>query len=409
MKCIRSVIYLFSPSIQRDDDDFRSTDAELSSAPESDSSFSKYFATKKIYINCKQPNCDLSFKRQDAFDRHQHNVHMVAKKYTCTKENCNKKYITKSHLRRHIRCSHEHRLKPLANVKCSIESCQKFFTTAASMKRHYNLVHLAKVPGKRYACDKCNESFRRKNELRYHQFEHNKNFPYTCDKCDRGFLNIRNYRKHCTFHKRTAIKVNSCEFCCKEFVKWSEFQAHKKEHRPSCDLCLKSFSNKRNIKKHMQTHAKTPDQLAAFCCSYQGCGKRFSYMRNLRMHIRNKHDGHTFECDICGTALVTKQKMANHLQWHMTTGNRTAAVQKMTKRKKMLRKMTAASKLTGVVMDTDRQMVQIHVIDESEYNAGTLEAINSNEEVSTVLKCPISNDGNLTIAQIKSKFYQTIL
>lgn len=74
-----------------------------------------------------------------------------------------------------------------------------------------------------------------------------------------------------------------------------------------------------------------------FQCHYENCPKFYNVNRNLQAHIRSKHEGQTFVCNICSRRLSTKQKLKQHLNAHLDPA-----------RAKLLVKKSRASQLAGV-------------------------------------------------------------
>lgn len=102
----------------------------------------------------------------------------------------------------------------------------------------------------------------------------------------------------------------------------------------------------------MASHKETEE---VFACVVENCPKYYLDRRNLEAHVRNRHNGQRFECDLCGTRLVTKQKLRMHLDWHMRHPGKqlVRVVAPRTKpskprKDKGIRKRTIASLLTNV-------------------------------------------------------------
>lgn len=78
----------------------------------------------------------------------------------------------------------------------------------------------------------------------------------------------------------------------------------------SCDHCNKKFSNKDNLRSHMRAH--NSDEVLV--CPYETCHKIYRYKRNLTDHIKRKHEGQLFTCDVCNATCCSKSKIAQHIQ-----------------------------------------------------------------------------------------------
>lgn len=49
-------------------------------------------------------------------------------------------------------------------------------------------------------------------------------------------------------------------------------------------------------------------------CPYETCHKIYRYKRNLTDHVKRKHEGQLFTCDICKATCCSKSKIAQHIQ-----------------------------------------------------------------------------------------------
>ncbi|KAJ6625923.1 Transcription factor IIIA [Pseudolycoriella hygida] len=264
--------------------------------------------SQRNVIHCSHPECNLSFVRRDALDRHEY-AHNGVKKHVC--DICNAKYITQSHLRRHARSAHQIRTED--KVKCEHESCGLEFTNTTSMKRHYKQRHLKE---KLYCCNECDEKFYRKNQLRRHAMQHTGVYPHYCPKCGKGSINLKQHEHHMVGHK-----TYKCTTCGETLSKWSQLMAHRKEKHSKkyeCNVCKQAFSHKSNMESHMKIHSENK---AVFQCDVSGCDKFYFHAKNLRAHVRAKHDpNRTWECHMCHRNLSTKQKLIFHIKLHSVSG-----------------------------------------------------------------------------------------
>lgn len=282
--------------------------------------------------------CQNWFRKRDQLDRHLFQVHtgivsiflvsfrtsskfhIFQKNYTCYFTDCDKAYSNNSHLKRHIKSVHEKKDKEPERFRCLEETCRQLFTSVSNMHRHHKLAHILVKP---YECPECHERFTRKINLKQHSSRHTGIFPYNCQECSRGYVNKRSLEKHQASHSSEYRRSHNCLECSKEFLKWSDLMNHRKlEHaaRFECDFCRKKFFSKHNLKHHFQIH-KPKDDRCVFQCSFENCPKFYFEKRNLQAHIRSKHEGKKFVCDMvgCGRALSTKQKLEQHMKLHRSS------------------------------------------------------------------------------------------
>ena len=110
------------------------------------------------------------------------------KPFNCT--HCDKKFSTKSKLRKHLRY---HNLK---NITYECPICNQIFPKKIDLKRHLEEVHEGK-------CPECNTKFSHVYELINHvQLGHEGKKPHNCSYCDKSFYEKIKLKKHLqTVHK----------------------------------------------------------------------------------------------------------------------------------------------------------------------------------------------------------------
>ena len=105
--------------------------------------------------------CDSIFTgptRKVSLERHLLS-HTREKPYTCTEPNCDKAYHRNSELLRHVRTSHLG-LRPFTCTECS-----RKFQSVTTLNNH-----MASHSDERsYACDKCDKTYKYKQDLAYHE------------------------------------------------------------------------------------------------------------------------------------------------------------------------------------------------------------------------------------------------
>ena len=236
-------------------------------------------------------------------------------------------------------------------------NCNKHFPTVYNMNRHYNQLHLAP---KLYPCLNCPEQFKRKNLLKRHIFVHTGTYPHICTICDKGFVNLKSFHRHKTTHL-AGNSIRSCQDCSEIFNTWTALVNHRRTAHAvyfECDLCSKMFCNKTNIKKHLKLHSTKLEDLVVFQCHYENCPKFYVHARNLKSHIRSKHERRKFCCDYCNSQLETKQKLQQHIKMHIGVQTKTIRKKKPERnpRKDMgTKKVSAIAMLSGLKLDTTTQ------------------------------------------------------
>jgi aspartate carbamoyltransferase regulatory subunit len=236
------------------------------------------------------------------------------------------------------------------------------FMTRDTMVRHLQ-THVNEKP---YECGQCDQKFKRKLQLKQHLFHHTGEFPYKCLNCDKGFTNKRALRHHHTSH---VVKLHRCSSCTKDFTKWSDLVSHRKiEHiaEYQCRVCLKTFYSKKNLQQHVPIH-KPKDEQQVLTCPHERCPKFFFHEKNLRTHIRSKHEGkRKFQCAACDRQLSTKQKLLHHLKLHICSLNnvklprsRRGSTAAKPRCDTGVPKVSNASRLAGVVLSHEAEKLLV--------------------------------------------------
>ncbi|XP_034474520.1 transcription factor IIIA [Drosophila innubila] len=263
--------------------------------------------------NCSISGCEASFKRLDQLDRHEFH-HTGIKKHACTYDGCGKIYSILSHLKRHVRSTHERTVAPQKTIKCSLPECSKLFTSSCNMQRHVREAHESP---REYPCTHCTAKFRQKMKLRRHEItQHTQDYPYRCEKCARGFYQQWQQESHQRSCKLYACSEPTCQL---QFDKWTLYTKHCREtlHGRShhkCDHCDRSYEKPSDLAKHIAAKHTTTIE-SAFPCTEPGCNRTYSYERNLRQHVVTAHSGKRFEClaSGCGRGFSSAQNLSRHL------------------------------------------------------------------------------------------------
>lgn len=215
--------------------------------------------------------CGVNFPLFKLMREHM-NVHF--KKFICNI--CGAGYVNVELLYRH-KLRHK-----VTEVKC--ELCEKTFVTKARLHRHVETVHL-KV--KKNKCQFCDERFEEFNQKLLHMKKvHQMYMELNCTMCNRVFNTPRDYRLHVkNFHLMERTHV--CMICGDAFFSLFLLKKHVVKHTGSrifqCSYCSKSFARKATLREHIRIHEND----RRFLCSF--CPKAFVQKASLKAHLFSTH------------------------------------------------------------------------------------------------------------------------
>ncbi|XP_059612622.1 gastrula zinc finger protein XlCGF7.1-like [Phlebotomus argentipes] len=259
---------------------FEITEIEQNSLPESeDKTFS-----------CSQ--CFKSYGSKKALNRHS-KIHSENASFPCAV--CQKCFKTVSYLRNHMIIHGERRH--------ACEICGKKFIDRSHVKRHIRQMHENKRRVKKdYICQDCGKVLRDKCRYRHHLRVHEEK-TIQCPECPLKFKYQHNLAKHRAVH--SSSKPFECPHCPRKFKSKAVLVNHMRIHDKgsallACDICSMTFQWKRNLRKHMQEHSSAKE-----CVPCPHCCKNL-WQKHLEMHIRKMHR------DLClvdsGPPLVIKKE-----------------------------------------------------------------------------------------------------
>ncbi|XP_076627751.1 uncharacterized protein LOC143344982 [Colletes latitarsis] len=271
--------------------------------------------------------CRKFYERKDKCMVHV-KTHLGIKQYTCIL--CNAKFVCKSDVIKHIRCSHTNP-RPIQCPKCPKRFKSKFY-----LMEHDN-VHKGVRP---YSCTDCGQSYHHKVSLQIHMKSHlppqnlaceycSKIFPYrTRLLCHIGSVHLKNRRNFkCRFcynlysslsvlneHIKTRHATTyTCEVCSKTFKVASKYKAHVLQHsnpKPFvCNICNNRYASKTFLSEHLLKH----EGLRKYIC--QKCGARFAQASHLAAH-RHVHGEKKHACPECGRKFNRRDNMKVHRKRH---------------------------------------------------------------------------------------------
>lgn len=271
--------------------------------------------------------CKKFYERKDKCTVHV-KTHLGIKQYTCIL--CNAKFVCKSDVMKHIRCSHTNP-RPIQCPKCPKRFKSKFYLT-----EHDN-VHKGIRP---YSCTECEQSYHHKVSLQIHRKSHLPPQNLACEYCGKVFpyrtrllshiasvhlKNRRNFRCRFCYNLYSSLSVlnehiktrhattYTCEICSKTFKVASKYKAHVLQHsnpKPFiCNVCNNRYASKAFLNEHLLKH----EGLRKHIC--QKCGATFAQASHLAAH-RHVHGEKTHACPECGRKFNRRDNMKVHRKRH---------------------------------------------------------------------------------------------
>ena len=147
------------------------------------------------------------------------------------------------------------------NTQKTCDICQKHFLNKSSLTRHIKTLHSEnhKEQGhdKSYKCNSCDKEYKTFDGLYIHLRCHNNEYKYICQHCGLQFQYKSMFDSHLAKHSenKKPYKCNKCEKC---FTHISNLSKHTKicgitTKDFSCDICGKRFKTKRYQKVHLNS------------------------------------------------------------------------------------------------------------------------------------------------------------
>ena len=137
------------------------------------------------------------------------------------------------------------------------------------------------LPTTRHSCDLCSKVFPMASRLRDHKLFAHEGITFDCTLCD-----FKGSRPALSRHKR---------------------RVH--DQRYKCDQCEFNGSSLEYLKEHKQSKHLG----IRYNCEHYDCKSAFASLRNLKVHIKEKHEEKTLLCDQCHFTTNTNSILQTHV------------------------------------------------------------------------------------------------
>eukprot|EP00058_Branchiostoma_floridae_P008052 XP_002593540.1 hypothetical protein BRAFLDRAFT_88525 [Branchiostoma floridae] len=190
-------------------------------------------------------------------------------------------------------------------------------------------VHSVDRPHK---CPQCPASFKRKDQLKFHQRIHSGFRPYQCKLCEKTFYHSGSYNEHVKVH--TGTKAHQCRFCSKGFTSRNNMLRHQELHSTEgrykiaykCKECKAKFPSRKMVSLHQkQEHGDKK----CFVCGEMCKGGREGLIEHTRfLHSGEKkrlsdgnnasgsQQGVVYQCTMCESVFDVRADLVEHVKTH---------------------------------------------------------------------------------------------
>lgn len=206
-------------------------------------------------------------------------------KFEC--DRCNKVFVRKNHLKRHMTVHSDERA-----FECTVLGCLQKFRRRDHLQNHLNTHSQLKI----HKCDFCENSFGRADHLRNHiRARHTEKEPqnekdvFNCSECYRSFNSQKNLKAHARSH---SIKIFNCKRCGEQFSSKIDLNKHVTQIHPNelknhlCSECGMTFTRHDYLLIHMRRHR---GEMRYFCKYFVAIT-----MPNIIFKITFGHAGHVY-------------------------------------------------------------------------------------------------------------------
>nr|XP_054760074.1 zinc finger protein 431-like [Lytechinus pictus] len=265
-------------------------------------------------------------------------------------EHCDKRFLTASHLRQHLRAHAG--IKPFA---CDV--CGKTFARSSEVTRH-KVMHqrdgggggsagvedgvgdgmietnnsvnsveedemvvpevvpvsmVSALGSLSYECTDCSETFLNKKDLQLHLFEKH---TFQCKQCATVFPTVSTLERHMAEHRE---EVYTCIECSMVFVHKKQLKQHNKQkHREKYREKHREKHAERQREQEDTQENRTEDQEDGVRYQCDICFKEFRKNSNLKRHmVTHTERERRHQCELCEKKFLTSSHLkAHHMQKH---------------------------------------------------------------------------------------------
>lgn len=302
--------------------------------------FQKSYKKHLINEHSKSPNsvacdkCDVRCPNKEILAEHIQNVH-DRNLYLCP--HCKKEFVRYSHVLRHLAqsgCDGQR----VSHYACEI--CDSTFSRKDNLSVHIRLQHIfrkdfmckfcsfttknfsklvnhwhknhSETPDQ-YQCHDCGKWIGSRAAMTKHQEIHGEK-KYSCDVCEYSTFTVEVMRRHVLTH--VEDKPHKCKLCNRSYIQRVQLQRHMEKHNGNmCNTCCKTFSSRAKLLVHMRDHMG----LEKLYCPFKTCPyatKQFMNESSLNNHLNVHLEEKPHSCEVCEKKFHSEMNLKRHLETH---------------------------------------------------------------------------------------------
>ena len=227
--------------------------------------------------------------------QHERFVHQKDLPFSCPEQDCQTKFTSSLHLRKHMESVHN-------KAKLACPQCKKMIGVN-SLASHIRIVHQKQ---RNSECPECHKTFQNKSHLRNHLQRVHLGMKQACPDCGKQVQDLHSHRQYVHLKVRN-FPCNQCDTRCttSNALKKHISSVHL-DQRSKCPECLEMV-------KHLEQHIRQRHRDAKRQHQCAECQKFFTCGTYLAKHIMRVHLEMKTTCTDCGleTKDLSRHKKTN--------------------------------------------------------------------------------------------------
>nr|CAD7571527.1 unnamed protein product [Timema californicum] len=225
---------------------------------------------------------------------------------------CGRRFQQQTNLSKHISKRHSDNRYP-DSLGSTIKAEQMSSLTIKNNKEpNITKIHVKTLHGERvhYNCHCCGREYKHLRDLTSHI---NNNLNTNNMSEENTYLNVYDEYRRVDCLKRGLF----CKLCRKSFVLEESLEAHVRlihsiENKHKCQQCGKMFSHVIELELHLRVHSGNKSTICHIC------RRQLSSLQTLRSHLRTHTGAKPYRCKICGECFAQSATLVSHKKTHVS-------------------------------------------------------------------------------------------